>query len=419
MGSRMMFAICCLASLFFEMVHGDSTLALLMPMTESSVDLTGSSSTFVVNGNLGVYTDSLGVSKPGYSFSPTPGYIVVSQSAALDVGRDTFSIAMWVKFDRLDLKQQIFSHRNRAVDSGCSGTKGYELSLTSSGQLYFSINNANCATISTSYFNVYTPAIFSTNTWYFVGVAFSRTSQSSIYVNGAKIISFSSSTTSDFSNGQAVYLGNGNDGTQQLYGVIGSTVFYSRFLALSEMVALYNEITLVPTSAPSVAPTRQPSSVAPTRLPSPSPTMTPSREPSMTPTAMPSTSSPSRLPSTVTPSREPSMVPTVVPSVAPTLSPSATPSFAPSGPTVQPTTAVPPTTSTSGQSIVIAVVAICCFFAGALCCGLCLCFCPPSCWKTPDKKIYHDTPPLALSNFNEHQPPPMAVGVEYALEVKP
>lgn len=133
MGSRMMFAICCLASLFFELVHGDSTLALLIPMTESSVDLTGSSSTFVVNGNLGVYTDSLGVSKPGYSFSPTPGYIVVSQSAALDVGRNTFSIAMWVKFDRLDLKQQIFSHRNRAVYYDCSGTKGYELSLTSSG----------------------------------------------------------------------------------------------------------------------------------------------------------------------------------------------------------------------------------------------------------------------------------------------
>lgn len=106
----------------------------------------------------------------------------------------------------------------------------------------------------------------------------------------------------------------------------------------------FREITLAPTTSPSLFPTSSPSrnptdspTKSPSKYPSVSPTKSPTGYPSTHPTAVP-TSLPTLSPVPIEPTLEPSSSPTLTPSVSPTVKPSSSPTVKPSSsPTVQST----------------------------------------------------------------------------------
>lgn len=146
---------------------------------------------------------------------------------------DTFTISAWVRFNNILSTQTIFSKK-------AAGGQGLQAWLDSSGRLNFSLTN----TTTINQLHVRTTGSLTENSWYNITITYEGTSSPAgviVYLNGniAPLTTVANSLSATILTATAALFGQFNSG-QFLSGRMDEVTFWSKALATSEVIDLYN-----------------------------------------------------------------------------------------------------------------------------------------------------------------------------------
>ncbi|WP_010232645.1 LamG domain-containing protein, partial [Gillisia marina] len=162
-----------------------------------------------------------GVLEQGLRFNGSSQYATAADNASLDIS-NSITIATWIRPEKMGTQYLIKKAEHGATD-------GYELSLSSSGKLFFRFNQQT----SGNSYRIDSQASYPSNgtTWMHVAVSYDG-STIRLYINGVenntKVISSSPSISI---NALTLTIGAGNGGYRGLQGAMDDTRIYNTALS--------------------------------------------------------------------------------------------------------------------------------------------------------------------------------------------
>ncbi|WP_299761769.1 LamG-like jellyroll fold domain-containing protein [uncultured Pontibacter sp.] len=170
-------------------------------------------------------------------------YAAAPDTESLDI-TETITLSAWIKPQKTGTQYIIKKAVNNSID-------GYELGLSSSGSVFFRINQASSG--NTYRLNSSTDYPSNGTTWMHVAATYDG-SVLKLYLNGAENASQTLSSPQTIAiNTQAVHIGAQDNGTYKFRGAIDDARIYNNALSASEVSALYTGNASLAASATSSA----------------------------------------------------------------------------------------------------------------------------------------------------------------------
>lgn len=244
-----------LSSFILSKADGNG-LVLSLPFNGNAADESENNHQTTVSG-ASLTTDRFGNPNSAYYFSRN-SYIKVAWSSMLDINSNDYTIAAYIKMDKVTNNMRIFSHGSYRSSTGYMLRSGGKNLLTE-----FSCNERLQMQFQTS-------VVFEPNVWYFVATTVQRNGYVKTFIDETRRTANPFSNDCSVSNPYPAYVGFCPEGLdEQFLGSIDEVRVYNRALSEAEVLSVYHELSTLP---PTVTPSSSPSTRAPSRAPLRAPT---------------------------------------------------------------------------------------------------------------------------------------------------
>ncbi|RKS53955.1 putative secreted protein (Por secretion system target), partial [Gillisia mitskevichiae] len=216
---------------FTTIQNNSSNLVAHWDMNEGIGSSLDDSSTYLNNAVvIGSPSWVAGIDSYALRFNGSNQYSYAADNSSLDIS-GPITIASWIKPEKKATQYLVKKSEHNSID-------GYELSLSSSGKIFFRFNQKT----SGDTYRINSQISYPTNgsTWMHVAVTFNGL-EMKIYINGIENSSKGFSWTPAIAvNSQTLAVGAGNDGYRGIMGAMDDVKIYNKALTASEVYNLFS-----------------------------------------------------------------------------------------------------------------------------------------------------------------------------------